>query len=96
MANLSSPATSHLAATYTSWVAGSPISTAILSLVILCLAFFMIPRRPESDDIPRVGRVPLFTAWSFFGKRNDFIMSAFRETRSKIFQFKVLNVSLPI
>ncbi|EIN08262.1 hypothetical protein PUNSTDRAFT_143902 [Punctularia strigosozonata HHB-11173 SS5] len=74
------------------WASSSVTTTASASIAALALAAYCYPSfTQDSKTIRHVGRLPLVTAWTFFSKRYDFLMSSFRETGSNIFKFNVLH-----
>jgi fermentation-respiration switch protein FrsA (DUF1100 family) len=91
MSNLSSSSSTQLLAEQ--WTSSNVATAASVTVAALALAAYFYPsssRDPKTID--HVGRVPLVTAWSFFSKRYDFLMTSFRETGSNIFKFNVLQV----
>ncbi|KDR75612.1 hypothetical protein GALMADRAFT_68731 [Galerina marginata CBS 339.88] len=50
----------------------------------------LLLRSSSNDKAYDLGGIPIFTAWSFFRRRYDFIQDGFRESGGKTFQFKVL------
>jgi hypothetical protein len=49
--------------------------------------------KDEKNTIRKLGGFPIFTAWTFFTKRYDFIWENFRSDPSPHFKFNVLHVS---
>jgi hypothetical protein len=61
-------------------------------LTTLLLYRYLIPKN-EKGAIRKLGGFPIFTAWTFFTKRYDFIWANFRSDPSPHFKFNVLHVS---
>jgi hypothetical protein len=61
-------------------------------LTTLFLYQFIIPKY-EKGAIRKLGGFPIFTAWTFFTKRYDFIWANFASDPSPHFKFNVLHVS---
>ena len=60
-------------------------------LTTLYLYRYLFPK-DEKDGIRKLGGFPIFTAWTFFTKRYDFIWENFNSDPSPHFKFKVLHV----
>jgi hypothetical protein len=64
-------------------------------LTTLFLYRYLFPK-DEKNAIRKLGGFPIFTAWTFFTRRFDFIWENFASDPSPHFKFKVLHVnSLP-
>ena len=61
-------------------------------LTTLFLYRYLVPKH-EKGGIRKLGGFPIFTAWSFFSKRHDFIWANFKSDPSPHFKFNVLHVS---
>jgi hypothetical protein len=62
-------------------------------LMTLLLYRYLIPK-VEKGAIRKLGGFPIFTAWTFFIKRYDFIWENFGNNPSPHFKFNVLHVGL--
>ena len=70
-------------------------SFSYLGIVLLTTLFlyrYLIPK-DEKGAIRKLGGFPIFTAWTFFSKRHDFIWANFESDPSPHFKFNVLHVS---
>lgn len=69
------------------------ISTAaaiLLAAVTLHLAIFRT--KHKDTDVHELDGFSILTAWPFFNRRFDFLMSNFAKTGETLFSFKVLQV----
>ena len=73
----------------------SSFSLAYLGIGLLTtlLLYRYLVLKVENGPIRRVGGFPIFTAWTFFTKRYDFIWVNFGNDPSPHFKFNVLHVS---
>ena len=62
-------------------------------LTILFLYRYLFLPKDEKGAIRKLGGFPIFTAWTFFTKRHDFIWANFRSDPSPHFKFNVLRVN---
>jgi hypothetical protein len=63
-----------------------------LATLPVLLYWYLIPK-DEKGAIRKLGGFPIFTAWTFFTKRYDFIWENFGSDPSPHFKFNVLHVS---
>ena len=61
-------------------------------LTTLYLYRYLFPK-DEKNAVRKLGGFPIFTAWTFFTRRYDFIWENFRSDPSPHFKFNVLHVS---
>jgi sterol 14-demethylase len=62
-----------------------------IGLVATWFLYRYLTLRIENDGIRKLGGFPIFTAWSFFSKRYDFIRANFERDPSPHFKFNVLH-----
>lgn len=79
----------------TTWMQTTVGVSTTASVFITFLALFGHPILfpPRKDAIRELGGLSVMTAWPFFSKRYDFLVSNFKKTGEKLFQFRVLQVS---
>lgn len=78
------------------WMQTTIGSSTIVLVLLTFLAPFVYPilfRPAGKDAIHELRGLPVLTAWPFFSKRYDFLMSNFEKTGRKMFKFSVLKVS---
>lgn len=74
----------------------SPIILAVVSgLLVLCTSYLLFARH-KPTAIYELGGLSIFNAWTFFGKRYDFLISNFERTGHAMFSFNVLHVSFSL
>jgi hypothetical protein len=64
-----------------------------IGLLATLFLYRYLTARKEKGNIRQLGGFPVFTAWTFFTKRYDFIWSNFESDPSPHFKFNVLQVS---
>ena len=65
-----------------------------IGLMTTLLIYWYLVSKIEKGAIRKLGGFPIFTAWTFFTKRYDFIWANFGSDPSPHFKFNVLQVSL--
>jgi hypothetical protein len=71
----------------------SYLAIGLLTTLFLYRHLQVIPKN-EKGAIRKLGGFPIFTAWTFFTKRYDFIWANFGSDPSPHFKFNVLQVRL--
>ncbi|PPR06515.1 hypothetical protein CVT24_002629 [Panaeolus cyanescens] len=67
----------------------STLSPIGIALLVGALAYRALSSKDKSN-VRQLGGIPVFTAWTFFTKRYDFLWKNFRSIPDPIFKFKVL------
>jgi hypothetical protein len=69
-------------------------SFSYLGIGLLAILFLYrhLASRDDTGGIRKLGGFPIFTAWTFFAKRYDFIWANFESDPSPHFKFNVLQV----
>ncbi|KDR79795.1 hypothetical protein GALMADRAFT_136397 [Galerina marginata CBS 339.88] len=71
------------------WTSNTPLQ-AIFGAVAVILLSTLLLRSSSNEKVYELGGIPIVTAWTFFTRRYDFIQDRFKESKGKMFRFRVL------